>query len=114
MSQLSPPSFLVGSKGTLALCLHAAATAAMCTAARPFALPLPQISLLDEVVRVSSRDAVDTARGLALEEGLLVGISSGVAPAALWAALFGPGQQLTSMCVALCLSATVFPEQGRQ
>jgi len=38
----------------------------------------------DEVVRVKNADALDTARRLATEEGLLVGISSG---AAVWAAL---------------------------
>ncbi|GAB0117114.1 cysteine synthase A [Acidisoma sp. 7E03] len=37
----------------------------------------------DEVVRVANQDAFDTARRVAREEGLLVGISSG---AALWAA----------------------------
>ncbi|GAB0114542.1 cysteine synthase A [Acidisoma sp. C75] len=37
----------------------------------------------DEVVRVANQDAFDTARQVAREEGLLVGISSG---AALWAA----------------------------
>ncbi|MDK9724243.1 MAG: cysteine synthase A [Sterolibacteriaceae bacterium MAG5] len=38
----------------------------------------------DEVVRVKNDDALDTARRLATEEGLLVGISSG---AAVWAGL---------------------------
>ncbi|MEC5399491.1 cysteine synthase A [Uliginosibacterium sp. H1] len=38
----------------------------------------------DEVVRVKNADALDLARRLATEEGLLVGISSG---AAVWAAL---------------------------
>ena len=38
----------------------------------------------DEVVRVKNQDALDTARRMATEEGLLVGISSG---AAVWAGL---------------------------
>ncbi len=42
------------------------------------------VALLDEVVRVSADDAFATARRMAAEEGLLVGISSG---AAVWAAL---------------------------
>jgi len=41
-------------------------------------------SLIDEIVQVSNEDAGDTARRLAKEEGILVGISSG---AAAWAAL---------------------------
>ena len=41
------------------------------------------VSLLDEVLRVTGDDAFTTARRLAAEEGILVGISSG---AALWAA----------------------------
>jgi cysteine synthase A len=40
--------------------------------------------VLDEVVTVSSEDAGGTARALARQEGILVGISSG---AAMWAAL---------------------------
>jgi cysteine synthase A len=38
----------------------------------------------DEIVRVKNDDAMETARRMAREEGLLVGISSG---AAMWAAL---------------------------
>ncbi len=48
---------------------------------------VPQVlntAIYDEVVRVKSEDAFETARRAAREEGLLVGISSG---AALWAAL---------------------------
>jgi cysteine synthase A len=40
--------------------------------------------IIDEVIRVKNEDAFDTARRMAREEGLLVGISSG---AAIWAAL---------------------------
>jgi cysteine synthase A len=40
--------------------------------------------IYDEVVRVKNEDALETARRMAREEGLLVGISSG---AAIWAAL---------------------------
>ncbi len=41
-------------------------------------------SIYDEVIRVKADDAFDTARKMATQEGLLVGISSG---AAAWAAL---------------------------
>jgi cysteine synthase len=40
--------------------------------------------IYDEVIRVKNEDAFQTARRMAREEGLLVGISSG---AAVWAAL---------------------------
>ncbi len=42
------------------------------------------VSVIDEVVKVEADDAFTTARRMAVEEGLLVGISSG---AATWAAL---------------------------
>lgn len=48
---------------------------------------VPQVlntKIYDEIIRVKGEDAFDTARRLAREEGLLVGISSG---AATWAAL---------------------------
>ena len=41
-------------------------------------------SIYDEIVRVKDEDAMETARQMAKQEGLLVGISSG---AAVWAAL---------------------------
>ncbi|MDR0641183.1 MAG: cysteine synthase A [Treponema sp.] len=41
-------------------------------------------SVIDEIVRVTNEDAIETARALALSEGILAGISSG---AAVWAAL---------------------------
>ncbi len=48
---------------------------------------IPQVlntQVYDEVIRVKNEDALETARRMAREEGLLVGISSG---AATWAAL---------------------------
>ncbi|GHV91327.1 cysteine synthase [Spirochaetia bacterium] len=41
-------------------------------------------SILDEIVRVTNEDAIETARNVARVEGILVGISAG---AAVWAAL---------------------------
>lgn len=43
-----------------------------------------RVDLIDEIVQVSNADAMNTARRLAREEGLFVGISSG---AAAWAAI---------------------------
>jgi cysteine synthase A len=43
-----------------------------------------RLDLLDRIVKVSDRDAMETARRLAREEGIFCGISSG---AAMWAAL---------------------------
>jgi len=42
------------------------------------------MKIVDEVIAVQAQDALDTARRMAREEGLLVGISAG---AAMWAAL---------------------------
>ena len=37
------------------------------------------MSIIDEVIRVNSKDSIDMARQLAKEEGILCGISSGAA-----------------------------------
>jgi cysteine synthase A len=42
------------------------------------------VKVFDEIIRVKDDDAMETARRMAKEEGLLVGISSG---AATWAAM---------------------------
>jgi cysteine synthase len=62
--------------------------------------------IYDEVMTVTNEDAADTARKLAREEGLLVGVSSG---AACWAALrvaarLGKGRRVV----------TVFPDVGER
>jgi cysteine synthase A len=37
------------------------------------------LDLVDEVIKVKDKDAIETARSLAKEEGILAGISSGAA-----------------------------------
>ena len=64
------------------------------------------MKIYDEVIQVTNSDAAETARRLAREEGLLVGISSG---AACWAALqmsarLGKGKRVV----------TVFPDVGER
>ncbi|ALJ21170.1 cysteine synthase A [Microbacterium sp. No. 7] len=49
-----------------------------------FVPPILDTEVFDEIVTVEFDDAIDTARSLGAQEGLLVGISSG---AAVWAAL---------------------------
>lgn len=49
-----------------------------------FIPPVLNINIYDEIIRVSDRHAIETARAMATREGVLVGISSG---AAVWAAL---------------------------
>ena len=49
-----------------------------------FIPPVLDLGLVDEIITVANEDAFSVARRLALEEGLLVGISSG---AAAWAAV---------------------------
>jgi len=41
-------------------------------------------SVMDEIIQVSNKDAIETAKQLALKEGIMAGISSG---AAMWAAI---------------------------
>lgn len=49
-----------------------------------FVPPILNTGIYDEIIRVGNDDAFDTARNVATQEGVLVGISSG---AAVWAAL---------------------------
>ncbi len=48
-----------------------------------FIPPLVDMSLIDEVVTVSTKDAIDTARQIATTKGILVGFSSGANIAAI-------------------------------
>jgi cysteine synthase A len=49
-----------------------------------FVPPILNTGIYDEIIRVANDDAFETARNVATQEGVLVGISSG---AAVWAAL---------------------------
>jgi cysteine synthase A len=62
--------------------------------------------LYDGIIKVSNDDAADTARRLAHEEGLLVGISSG---AACWAAL-----QVAARLGKGARVVTIFPDVGER
>lgn len=60
---------------------------------------IPQVldmSLVDEVIQMTEEEAIDTARRLAREEGLLLGISSGAAIGAALklAKILGPGKKI--------------------
>ncbi len=61
-----------------------------------FVPPLLDKTLVDQVMQVTEEEAVDTARRMAKEEGLLVGISSGAAIAAALklATRRGPGNHI--------------------
>jgi cysteine synthase A len=59
------------------------------------------VDIIDEIIKVSNEDAMDTARQLAAKEGILVGISSG---AAMWAAVqlsFRPQNEAKTIVVIL-------------
>ena len=60
---------------------------------------LVNLDELDQVVRISTRDAIDAAQQIGVDEGLLVGISSGanVLAATQVAAELGPGHNLVTV-----------------
>ncbi|MDR1083126.1 MAG: cysteine synthase family protein [Coriobacteriales bacterium] len=67
------------------------------------------MSLVDQVVKVSDDDAIATARALALKEGLIVGTSSG---AAVWAALELAGDLQATAQQGSINIVTVLPDRG--
>ena len=72
-----------------------------------FVPPILNTAIYDAVTRVKNDDAFDTARRLAAEEGLMVGISSG---AAVWAAL----QEATDPANAGKLIVVIIPSFGER
>jgi cysteine synthase A len=67
------------------------------------------MSLVDQVVKVSDTDALETARLLARKEGLIVGTSSG---AAVWAALALASDLCASARQSAINIVTVLPDRG--
>ena len=66
-----------------------------------FIPPLLNLEEIDQVVRISTREAIDAAHRIGVEEGLLVGISSGanVLAATRVATKLGPGHNvITVLC----------------
>ncbi len=66
-----------------------------------------RMELIDEVIQVKDKDAEETARRLAREEGILAGISSGAAP---WAALQVAGRRENRGN----LSVVILPDTGER
>lgn len=63
-------------------------------------------NIIDEIIRVDNESAIQTARRLAAEEGILAGISAG---ANMFAAM-----QIAKRCTAKQLIVTVFPDTGER